>query len=76
MNCTVHPESAATAYCRTCGKAMCDACKHTVQGVIYCEDCLASRVNQPVVPVSADPDWPEEVPLKDTSGGPAGAFAI
>ncbi len=47
MNCTVHPESAATAYCRTCGKAMCDACKHTVHGVIYCEDCLASRVNQP-----------------------------
>src|SRR4051812_46624195 len=45
MNCTVHPESAATAYCRTCGKAMCDACKHTVHGVIYCEDCLASRVN-------------------------------
>jgi TM2 domain-containing membrane protein YozV len=55
MNCTVHPESAATAYCRTCGKAMCDACKHTVQGVIYCEDCLASRVNQPMIPVSAVP---------------------
>lgn len=53
MNCTKHPESAATAYCRTCGKAMCDACKHTVHGVIYCEDCLASRVSQPVaVPVA------------------------
>jgi hypothetical protein len=60
MNCTVHPESAATAYCRTCGKAMCDACKHTVHGVIYCEDCLANRVNQPgavVMPV-ASPDAP------------------
>jgi hypothetical protein len=59
MNCTVHPESAATAYCRTCGKGMCDACKHTVHGVIYCEDCLATRVNQPaaaVVPVAGVPD--------------------
>ncbi|HWR13262.1 MAG TPA: DUF5668 domain-containing protein [Terriglobales bacterium] len=61
MNCTVHPESAATAYCRTCGKAMCDACKHTVHGVIYCEDCLAHRVNQPgttVIPIAPVPDAP------------------
>jgi hypothetical protein len=53
MNCTVHPESAATAYCRTCGKAMCEACKHTVHGVIYCEDCLATRVNQPAAAYAA-----------------------
>jgi len=44
MNCAVHPESAATAYCRTCGKALCDKCSHNVRGVIYCEDCLASRL--------------------------------
>jgi len=57
MNCTVHQESAATGYCRTCGKPMCDQCKHTVHGVIYCEDCLAHRVNQPgAVPVAASPD--------------------
>jgi hypothetical protein len=56
MNCTVHQETAATAYCRTCGKGMCDACKHTVHGVIYCEDCLATRVSQPAaVPVAAVP---------------------
>ncbi len=56
MNCTVHQDTAATAYCRTCGKAMCDACKHTVHGVIYCEDCLATRVGQPAaVPVAAVP---------------------
>jgi TM2 domain-containing membrane protein YozV len=56
MNCTVHPESAATAYCRTCGKAMCDACKHTVHGVIYCEDCLATRVNQASAAYVPPPD--------------------
>ena len=50
MNCTVHPENAATAFCRTCGKAMCDACKRTVRGVIYCEDCIANRLNDTVPP--------------------------
>ncbi len=44
MNCAIHTDQPATAYCRTCGKALCDACKHDVRGVIYCEDCIAARV--------------------------------
>ena len=44
MNCAVHTDTAATAYCRTCGKPMCPACAHNVRGVIYCEDCLAHRI--------------------------------
>ncbi|HVZ16221.1 MAG TPA: B-box zinc finger protein [Terriglobales bacterium] len=56
MNCTVHPETPATAYCRTCGKAMCAQCQRTVHGVIYCEDCLASRVSgATVTPVAVAP---------------------
>jgi len=59
MNCTVHADIPATAFCRTCGKAMCTACQRTVHGVIYCEDCLAHRVSGavpvPVVPVGASP---------------------
>ncbi|HXZ79328.1 MAG TPA: B-box zinc finger protein [Terriglobales bacterium] len=58
MNCTVHPETAASAYCRTCGKPLCDACKHTVKGVIYCEDCIAHRLGDavpPSVPVEGAP---------------------
>jgi TM2 domain-containing membrane protein YozV len=69
MNCTVHPESAATAYCRTCGKAMCDACKHTVHGVIYCEDCLATRVNQPGATTAA-------IPVIPAAAGPSPALAF
>ena len=45
MNCVVHPDVAATAYCRSCGKALCPACQRDVRGVIYCEDCLAARVS-------------------------------
>ncbi len=44
MNCALHPEAPAAAYCRTCGKPLCEACKRDVRGVIYCEDCLAARV--------------------------------
>ena len=54
MNCTVHPEVQAIAYCRTCGKAMCANCQRTVHGVIYCEDCLATRVSG-AVPVAVAP---------------------
>lgn len=44
MNCAIHSEVPATGYCRTCGKAMCEECKRDVRGVIYCEDCIASRL--------------------------------
>ena len=45
MNCAVHSDKPAAAYCRTCGKALCDTCKRDVMGAIYCEPCLAARVH-------------------------------
>lgn len=45
MNCAVHPEKTATAYCRTCGKALCEDCKRDVMGAIYCEPCIAARLH-------------------------------
>jgi len=44
MNCANHPDVAAVAYCRTCGKPLCNVCARDVRGVVYCEDCLASHV--------------------------------
>jgi len=44
MNCVIHTDQPATAYCRTCGKGLCESCKRDVRGVIYCEDCIAARV--------------------------------
>ncbi len=40
MNCVNHSDAAAVAYCRTCGKALCNACSRNVGGVIYCESCV------------------------------------
>ena len=44
MNCANHAETAATAFCRTCGKPLCATCTRDVRGVIYCENCLAARM--------------------------------
>ncbi len=50
MNCANHTDVAAVAYCRTCGKALCASCTRDVQGTVYCESCLAARLNQPFTP--------------------------
>jgi len=44
MNCATHNEVAAVAFCRTCGKPLCQTCTRDVRGVIYCENCLAARM--------------------------------
>ncbi len=37
MNCINHPDIPAVAYCRSCGKALCETCRHTADGTVYCE---------------------------------------
>jgi Domain of unknown function (DUF5668)/B-box zinc finger len=59
MNCAVHTQVPAVAYCRTCGKPVCEECKRHVRGVIYCEDCLASRVEGTLPPAVAAAVPPE-----------------
>lgn len=44
MNCANHSDQAAVAFCRTCGKPLCNQCTRDVRGVIYCEACLAARL--------------------------------
>ena len=43
MTCAAHPDTEATAFCRSCGKALCAGCVRDNDGVAYCEDCLAER---------------------------------
>jgi Domain of unknown function (DUF5668)/B-box zinc finger len=38
MNCVNHPEAPAVAYCRECGKALCQACRREADGTVYCEE--------------------------------------
>jgi hypothetical protein len=56
MNCANHPDIPAVAYCRTCGKPLCANCTRSVQGVIYCEGCLADRLHGNQPPVTPPPN--------------------
>lgn len=49
MNCYLHSEVPAVAYCRACGRALCGECKRVWQGTIYCEE-HAPAVSAAAVP--------------------------
>jgi hypothetical protein len=71
MNCANHPGAAAVAYCRTCGKPLCPTCARDVRGVIYCENCLAERL-QGVQPVAPPPTAYASPPPAGFPAPPAG----
>ena len=50
MNCANHPEIPATAYCRTCGKPLCEECKRHAEGTIFCAEHDPAPVVPPVMP--------------------------
>jgi len=77
MNCANHPDIAAGAYCRTCGKPLCANCTREVKGVIYCENCLAERL-QGVQPIFTPPaqSFAPSTPMPVVTGsGPNPAVA-
>jgi hypothetical protein len=54
MNCANHPDVAVSQYCRSCGKPLCASCVRNVQGVAYCEQCLAERLGAVHPPQAAN----------------------
>ncbi len=76
-NCVKHPDVAASAYCRTCGKALCSSCARDVRGVVYCEECLAARLGD-TAPPRADVPPPNYAPplVAPTGTGHPGLAAI
>ncbi len=67
MNCATHNDVAAVAFCRTCGKPLCSQCSRDVRGVIYCESCLAARLEGTAAPA------PGYVPPSSTYVPPVGS---
>jgi len=81
MNCATHSDQAAVAFCRTCGKPLCNNCTRDVRGVIYCEACLAARMEgapvaafapvQTVYPPLGAPGVAPRPPVPGTGPNPA-----
>lgn len=78
MNCAKHPDVPASAFCRTCGKALCPNCARDVRGVIYCEECLASRLGDtiPATPPPYATVPPVSTPVVVRQGGSPGLAAL
>jgi hypothetical protein len=81
MNCATHSDTAAVAFCRTCGKPLCATCTRDVRGVVYCEPCLAARLEgtapaagfvppQPVYPQTVYTPAGVPVPPRAPGSGP------
>ncbi len=38
MNCYQHPEAQAVAYCRSCGRPLCELCRRLAEGTVFCPE--------------------------------------
>ena len=55
MNCANHPEKTAVAFCRECGKPMCDECQRPALGSVYCAEHLPFTAAPPPPPLPEQP---------------------
>src|SRR5215472_4895667 len=77
MNCVNHPDLPAIAYCRTCGQPLCEACRVSAGGTVYCREHapVAAPESSPYTapapaPASARPSAP------DAGASPGLAFLL
>lgn len=71
MNCSIHPDRPAVAFCRECGVPMCEECRRPALGSIYCETHLPAAVP----PAGAPPDVPPS-PVSSPYTAPASPSAF
>jgi hypothetical protein len=82
MNCANHPETTAIAYCRSCGKPLCETCRRTADGIIYCDEHAPVVAAPP--PPAAEPTYspytapapPPVAPMPDSGASPGLAFLL
>ncbi len=77
MNCQNHPDRPATAYCRTCGKPVCNECRRDAFGTVYCAEHVPAAAPEPAAapppppppPGAAYPPYPPGLVRPDISPG-------
>ncbi len=71
MNCQNHPETPATAYCRNCGKPVCELCRRDAFGTVYCEEHIPTAAAAPQPPPTfTAPNFPTAPPVFPTAPPP------
>lgn len=77
--CANHPEVPATAYCRSCGKPLCESCRIDSLGAVYCSAHAPQSARPAAPPVSSQPVAPPPTVATDAAGAAApvrpGSFA-
>jgi hypothetical protein len=61
MNCQNHPETPAIAYCRTCGKPVCEQCRRDAFGTVFCAEHMPA-------PAASIPPEPPPIPMPPVPG--------
>ncbi len=70
MNCQNHSEVPATAFCRACGKPLCDECRRDAFGTVYCAEHAPAAA--PVASGATGPWVPPPAPAPPYAGPPPG----
>src|ERR1043166_6808529 len=55
MNCQNHPDIPATAYCRSCGKPLCNECRRDAHGTVFCAEHAPAPAPPPPPQPQAQP---------------------
>ncbi|MGD0296517.1 MAG: DUF5668 domain-containing protein [Bryobacteraceae bacterium] len=81
MNCLNHPDTPAIAYCRACGKALCEGCRRTFDGTIYCEEHVPVPAPASAAPPPPGAGYspytaPMPPPIADPGASPGLAFLL
>lgn len=82
MNCYLHPDREANAYCRTCGRALCAEDQREIYGVVYCQECLARQLGYAApaatgfVPGAAPAPAAAPIPGQPRPGAPNPGLAL
>jgi len=63
MNCQNHPDVPAAAYCRSCGKAVCENCRRDAYGTVFCEEHAPAPANAQAPGTGPAPPQPPRPPI-------------
>jgi hypothetical protein len=75
MNCFNHSETPAVAYCRACGKALCNDCKRTAQGTIFCDEHAPAAAVEGAIRQAVVDRIAQEAAAKMSPAPPVGSIA-